>query len=666
MRSTFQTLSALALVVFFSTLSLLCADEGLWPFGELPRQQIKETHGFEITDSWLDHLQKSTVDVNSGGSGVLVSPQGLLLTNHHVALRSLLYLTDTKPKLIPDGFQAKNFAEEIRCPGLEVRVLWDTTDVTRRVHDAIKPDLSLTNSRKARQSVCRTIENESQEKTGLESRVECLGEGERYILGRYRNYTDVRLVLAPEEAISDVHDFCFFRAYEDGKPAAVKHYLQWADAGLQPNDSIFVAGYPRRTTRFLTAAHLKFLTDAPLFLRFKLTGRLEKALAGYPNNPRAAQERILMERERTRNWNLWNKLHAALAQRRTAEKSFRALLAKKPGQEKAFSKAHEHIALSIQEWDRLHRAKFFLADGAAFPSTLFYYARMLIRLVDENTKSDGGPGYFSVARRNEWKRWLLAPKPIDKDIEEVKLAVGLDLLVEYQETDRTFLAVLAGKTPDQRARSLVRGSRLDDATVRKKILEGGKKALAESQDPMIVFARLVEDYSQQIANNFSDKVVERWRIAYPVLARARLEMQGKKGYADANGSLRLSFGRVQKARSQNLSIWTLGDFFQKQEFSLPPRWTAARHNLDQSALALFASSADAAPGSSGSPVVNRAGHLVGIVFARTGDPPTSLAHTHGKSHTFMVAAAGIRQVLEKVCDADNLVKELGGRACQKK
>src|SRR5262249_3540903 len=144
-----------------------------------------------------------------------------LLTNHHVALRSLLHLTDAKPKLIHDGFQAKNFAEEIRCPGLEVRVLWETTDVTRRVHEAIKPGLSLTNSRKARQSVCRRIENESQEKTGLESRVECLGEGERYILGRYRSYTDVRLVLSPEQAISDVHDFCFFRAYENTKPAEV-------------------------------------------------------------------------------------------------------------------------------------------------------------------------------------------------------------------------------------------------------------------------------------------------------------------------------------------------------------------------------------------------------------------------------------------------------------
>src|SRR5262249_59027243 len=121
-----------------------------------------------------------------------------------------------------------------------------------------------------------------------------------------------------------------------------------------------------------------------------------------------------------------------------------------------------------------------------------------------------------------------------------------------QETDRTLLAVLADKTPDQRARSLVRNSRLGDVTVRKKILEGGKKALADSQDPMIIFARIVEDYSQQIESDFSDKVVERWRIAYPVLARVHLEMQGKKRYADANGSLRLSFGRVQRARAQNL------------------------------------------------------------------------------------------------------------------
>src|SRR5260221_547492 len=232
--------------------SPLTADEGMWLFNQPPRKVLKEKYGFDPSDSWLEHLQKSAVRFNSGGSGSFVSGTGLVMTNHHVGADCLQKLSSADKDLIKIGFHARERDEEIKCVDLELNVLMGIEDVTERVNAAVKPSMDAAAAQQARRAVRNTIEKESLDKTGLRSDVVTLFQGGRYNLYRYKKYTDVRLVFAPEKDIAffggdpdnfeypryDL-DICFFRVYEDGKALRPEHHLAWSKAGAGDDELIF-------------------------------------------------------------------------------------------------------------------------------------------------------------------------------------------------------------------------------------------------------------------------------------------------------------------------------------------------------------------------------------------------------------------------------------------
>src|SRR5438270_2987745 len=265
---------SLMIVIAAFAFSSVFADEGMWLFNNPPIKQLKETYHFEPTAQWLEHLQKSSVRFNSGGSGSFVSSTGLAITNHHVGLDTLQKISSEKNNYVRDGFYAKTQAEEPRATGLELNVLMSIEDVTVPVTSALKPGMSAEQSATARQKAIADIEKESKEKTGLRSDVVTLYQGGAYHLYRSKRYDDVRLVFAPEQQIAfyggdpdnfeyprfDL-DICIFRAYENGQPAKIEHFLKWNTKGPSDGELTFVSGNPGKTDRQLTTDELADTRD---------------------------------------------------------------------------------------------------------------------------------------------------------------------------------------------------------------------------------------------------------------------------------------------------------------------------------------------------------------------------------------------------------------------
>ncbi|MDP7305173.1 MAG: S46 family peptidase, partial [Pirellulaceae bacterium] len=250
------------------------ADEGMWLFNALPKKHLKEAHNFEPTEAWSKHVMLSSVRFNSGGSASFVSSTGLVLTNHHVGAGTLHKVSTAENNYYRDGFYATSWDKEIAAPDLELNQLVSIENVTERVNTAVKPGMAPGEAFAARRAVTSEIEKESLDGTGLRSDVATLYGGARYHLYRYKKYTDVRLVWAPEAGIAffggDADNFeyprycldvCIFRVYEDGKPARTDNFLKMSKNGAADGELVFVSGNPGRTQRIFTTAALKYQRD---------------------------------------------------------------------------------------------------------------------------------------------------------------------------------------------------------------------------------------------------------------------------------------------------------------------------------------------------------------------------------------------------------------------
>ena len=673
------------------------SDEGMWLLNDPPRKLLKEKYGFDLTDDWLTRAMKGSVRFNNGGSGGFVSPDGLIVTNHHIAADALQKLSTPARDLYHDGFAAGARADELKCPDLELNVLQSIEDVTDRVAAAVKPGAAPAAPAAARRAVMSEIEKESLARTGLRSDVVTLYHGGLYHLYRYKKYTDVRLVFAPEHGVAffggDTDNFeyprynldvAFFRAYEDGRPARVEHYFKWSPTGPAENDLVFVTGHPGTTQRLETLAKLVHRRDVTLPYTLYRLRTMEAALAQYAEESPEKRRQAVTDVHRVANA---RKAFAGQYQGLLDPK----ILDKKKEQEADLTtqlglsgekgltpddrkmKPWQAVAEAQRVLEKFEKEYALYERGDAFPCELFTIARHCVRLAEELPKP-------SPARLREYRdsnleslRFeLFSPAPLYPALQRAKLAAGLSFLAENLGGKHPLVVrALDGKPPYARAEELVAGTRLFDPAERKKLVDGGQAAVEASDDPLVRFARAVDAAARALRKRYEEEVEEPERQAYAEIARLRFQAHGRSVPPDATFTLRLAFGTVKGYRVGDEAVpyhTTFGGAFAKAEarknadpYTLPPRWVQRKDKLDPATPFDFISTADTIGGNSGSPVLNRAGELVGINFDRNRyGLVRNFVYTDEQARHIAVHSRAVLEALRKLYPAGPLVKELTG------
>ena len=664
--------------------ALTRGDEGMYLFNDLPLELLEKRHGFRPDQAWADHLRLSSVRFNSGGSGSFISSNGLVLTNHHVASDTLHKLSTPERNLIDDGFLASTLEEELKAPDLELNQLVSIENVTDRVNQEVDESVSPEQAAKQRRAIIAKIEEESLEKTGLRSDVITLFGGAQYHLYRYKKYTDVRLVWAPETAAAffggDADNFEYprynldatiMRVYEDGKPAELDHFLSWNLEPLQDGDLVFVSGNPGRTQRIFTVDALKYLRDDRIpyildFLRRKEILMQQFGLRGTEQQRRARDELFGIQNAR--------KAYTGMLDGLQNPETF----VTKSEQEQAILdalKMNKSDPKLIQAWDQVRKAqavkKELLGQSVSLRSTLFQIAMDLVLIAAEDQKPiEERLSGFTEASRESLLRSLLSTAPIYEDLEQVKLADEISILVEKRGADDPLVKeILAGKSPRQRAAELVTKTKLISVEQRQRVLDAGQKAIDESTDPLILLARSLEsEYRRLRAAN--EEIAETERQAYALVTEGTNQVKGTGGYPDATFSLRLAFGVVSGYVEDGMSIQPTTDFeggyahaeahAGQVDFDLPDSWMDAKSKINSNTQLNFVCTADIIGGNSGSPVVNRKGELVGLIFDGNIQSLTSdYLYTDQQARAVSVSGVGIIEALRTIYSAGNLADQIG-------
>lgn len=673
-------ISLTLLVLFLWLLLPAAADEGLWPYNLVPKDYLAKKYKFRVTDDWLNHLRLASVRFG-GASASFVSPDGLVLTNHHVGRGAIQNLSTAERNLIKTGFYARTRQEELKCPGTQLWVLQEIEDVTNLVLGAEKPGMSAQEVLAARQKAMADIQKEASEKSGLRCQVVSLYSGSMYHLYKYKIYTDVRLVFAPEEDIAffggDPDNFTYprydldisiFRVYENDQPLKAPHYLKWKSSPLKEGDLVFCSGNPGSTGRMLTYDQLLFLRDVNYPFTIANLKRRQAVLHEYASRG-PEQERIALNTlfgvenrlKATTGYNSGLLDENLMAKKLAEEQAIRKAIAADPELAKEYGQAWEEIAQAQKEYASFFKEYMLFERANAFNTVYFNLARSLVRGA-QRERPAGAP---AMAGRR-------MPAEIHDDFEIVKLADSLQLLKEQLPNLQETKWILGCQTPEEAAKALISGTRLKDPEFRKKLAAGGAEAINMCNDPMIKLALMVEPLSQGVRERYAKRVQAVETKNGTLVARAIFKLKGTSIPPDATGTLRLSFGLVKGYVENGQKIpfqTTLAGLYKKAQeknfqspWSLPKRWLQRKPALNLKVPINFVATIDSIGGNSGSPVVNRKGEFVGALFdGNIQSLSTRFVYEEKISRSVMVHADGIIEALLKVYDARPLVDELLGR-----
>jgi hypothetical protein len=667
------------------------ADEGMWLFNAFPKDKVQAKYGFAPDQAWLDHVRLSSARAPNGSSS-FVSPDGLIFTNHHIAQECIHDLSTGGKDYMKSGFYAPTRAEEAKCPGVEFLVLENIEDVTAKVNGAAKPGMSMSDAGKAQREEMGSLEKGCSG-NGMRCDVVTLYSGAMYDLYKYKKYDDVRLVFAPEFDIAffggDTDNFeyprydldiSFFRAYENGEPAKIHDYLKWSPAGANQGDLVFVPGHPGRTGRLLTMDQLGFLRDYQYPLQLNSYTRridaLQKFSAQSAENERQAQSDFFGLQNSFKavtGYEAGLKDKDLMAQKAADEKSLQQFISSDPQRKQEFGDPWAQIAKAVDVQEQIYKPLFYLDNLGGFRGDLAHYARDIVRAAAEKQlPSNQRIRGFQDSQLPTLEQRLFSTAPVYKSLERAELAESLGEMQDVLGAgDAGVQKALAGKSPDERAKELIDGTKLEDVALRKQLYDGGQAAVDASTDPLIILMRQVDPDARAVHNQDEDQVQSVLRNSGGSIGKALFADKGLSVPPDATFTLRLSYGAIEgyKLDGKNVSWFTtMGGAYEhaaqhgsKPPYQLPESWLKYKSAINLKTPYDTVSTPDIIGGNSGSPVINKAGEVVGIIFdGNIESLAWNFAYSDKVARAVEVDSRAIIESLKQIYHADALVNEITG------
>lgn len=664
------------------------ADEGMWPLNMVPQKQIEKTYGVKLSPDWIEHVQRSSLRLSTGGSSAFVSPHGLVMTNHHVGSKAIYNLSTESQDLLKNGFYAASIEHELKCSNLYADQLISIQDVTDVIKQSFSADLSLVEREKARKEAINQLSKKVREQTGFEPQVVSLYQGARYHLYLYKRYTDIRLVMAPEKAIAffggDAENFeyprhcldvCFFRIYENNQPLVTKDFFTWNRSGPKVEEPLFVVGHPGGTDRKLTSGHLAHYKDH-----------------GFPFIKRLIEEKV----ECLQRFSQQSEENARIASQDlfSLQNSLKVYKAKVSGlqttsiiknriafEQKLFSDDEkeplDRLQASFSELNKYYMALQVLEGAGSRHSKLFIWAKQLVRLSDELQKpNEKRLKEYSDTQMPLLELSLLSQEPVYLELERVMLADGLTRFEKVlgQEHDAV-KAAFGSKSVEEIVSGLVAGTQLQDLQFRKTLYQN-PQLVKTSEDPFIKLARALDPYSRAIRERYENEHESQEKESYTKIMDKIFERYGESLYPDATFTLRLSVGKMASYEEcgNKIAVHTsFASLFESSKahegqdpYLLPKSWRERKECLNMATPFNFISTNDIIGGNSGSPVLNKDAEVVGLIF--DGNKQAffwnfEYEDLHGRAVS--VHAQAILEALSKIYGADSLVTEITDSSLQK-
>ncbi len=675
--------AAAALAVFALAATPASSEEGMWTFDNFPTARMQEQLGWAPDQTWLDRVMAGAARM-PGCSASNVSADGLVLTNHHCVIACVNALATSEANYIQNGFMARTRAEERRCPNMAIQVLTGISNVTDRI-DAATADVAPESFARTRDAEIARIEGECTS-GARRCEVVTLYQGGRYSLYRYTRYDDVRLVFAPEHGMAAFGgdednfnfpryglDFSFLRLYENGRSARTPNHLSLRFTPLTEGEIVMVAGNPGRTSRLRSTAELVFERDVNLPWQIASLSEQRARIIAYaaqsPDNARVAASTLQSVENAYKGLSGRRQALAdpqGFARVTARETDLRARVRRNRAATREVGDAWGEIARAQTAYRGIFHQYQYLEMRAAERSLLFTWARDIVRGAGERAKPDAQRlQRYTEARLATVEQGLRGARPVTPSFEELLLIFWLSKLRENLASDPVARRILGGETPEALAARLAQ-SRLAEPAYRMQLWQGGAEAVAASDDPMIVFVRAWDADARAVQRRFVEQVEGPVARAQERIARARFRAFGEAQYPDATFSPRVSYGRVggwtEGAAAVPAFTRTAGLYERATgtpPFALSQRWIDARAQLDPNVIYNVSSSNDVIGGSSGSPLLDREGRVVGAAFDGT-------IHSLGGEYfydgalnrTVSVTTTIMRAALADAYGMDNLIAEL--------